>query len=211
MTTTAKNIVHCEQCENTFQGCGSEDFYKDFAAVLLSEAQDKGWQISGKVICPDCIKANHDFWRLPTEKELTSMLWSTPITNPTAFDDDICPYEDNEFFMNPEQQNHFLSVFPEEKTIWSSTKSSMSGVYGLRTDLGKTVSLSEGATLKVRLVRTHQAAKSWSFGEGIHKRYTISSCGTYVTDNRTGLQWKRYLEPEKYTWDEAVSAFGKER
>lgn len=59
----------------------------------------------------------------------------------------------------------------------------------------------------VRLVRQGPTAGNWQEGDNPFKRFALSSCKTFVTDNKTGLEWKRNKESVQMHRAEAFAKF----
>ncbi len=215
----SRPTIQCNQCTTQFQ-CDSQDnsLFTDMPELFRFEAREQGWQTDETTLCPSCIKKNLDFWRLPTEREMLSLLWSNPLTDPARFegrdDIDVDDLECDTDFVDIAGQRSLVAALPDiDRISWTTRerKPTKSAAFVLRFDLGRTVAVSKRGNVSIRLVRSGQASRTWKFGDNIEDRYSISECKTYVTDNRTGLQWQRYLETEKMGWSEAMKAHPQQR
>ncbi|MGR5558308.1 hypothetical protein ACQKQC_18720 [Vibrio fortis] len=215
------NSIQCSKCSAIAPLKANEAFYDEFDGMALFEATELGWiqTEDNHIICTDCRKELHNVWRLPTKTELVSILWENSITNPELLrslelrEKEGEEIEEHEYFGNPAGQELFAKMFgsTERCQFWTSNCANPvthSSAWSIRTDIGRPSIISKRGRSSVRLVRSMQAKPTWRFGDDLEQRYTVSDCGDFVTDNRTGLQWKRSAEVEKTTWSVAVAKYG---
>lgn len=205
------NIIHCSNCQITTEI--NPDDYQDMYQVYIFVHKELGWGVPAKelgfktgfdiYLCPTCVKEKFNFWRVPTLLELISLLWENPLTNEIKYEGiDIDVLEEANYIDN-EGKIAYLNAFEPESAdniFWATAKSNDATIIK-----HTAVSFTKGTPLRfisakskvhTRLVRTHQVKPSWKFGNDVLKRYEISSCGEYVTDHRTGLQWQREALPK---------------
>lgn len=206
-------LVVCTQC-GAIPALESQGLAEEMPEVVFHEAKGLGWVIdhdAEEQLCPACVKEKHNFWRLPTRNELVSMLWENPLTNRERFTEDE-DLDEEDHFLNSEGLSAYLVAFPSgDRQFWSSTENSRTvtktSAWTVRFDVGYQVPISKKGRSRVRLVRALQAEKTWQFGDPLCERYTVSDCSSYVTDNRTGLQWKREEETDRLNWLDTLERF----
>ncbi|HAS8541322.1 TPA: DUF1566 domain-containing protein [Vibrio vulnificus] len=215
------NPIQCSKCSAIAPLKFDKSFYDEFQGMALFEATELGWiHTEGEhIICMGCRKEIHSVWRLPTKTELISVLWENSVTNPEILrslelrEEKGEEIDEEDYFANPVGQELFSKVFNsmERLQFWSSSCANPvinSSAWSMRIDIGRPSIISKRGRTSVRLVRSMQAKPTWKFGDDPELRYTVSDCGDFITDNRTGLQWKRSAEAEKFTWDDAVAKYG---
>ncbi|MEZ9700384.1 DUF1566 domain-containing protein [Vibrio sp. 10N.261.46.E12] len=206
-------LVECSQC-GAIPALESQGLAKEMPAVVFHEAKGLGWVIGHKTeeqLCPHCVKEMHNIWRLPSRNELVSLLWENPITNREKFTENEDLNEDD-YFLNSDGLAAYLAAFPSgDRQFWSSTENtrsvSQTSAWTVRFDVGYQVPISKKGRSRVRLVRALQAKKTWQFGDPLCDRYTVSVCCGFVTDNCTGLQWKREEESDRLNWLDTLERF----
>lgn len=211
--------ITCQQCQCTADIEFSE-LYLELPEVHKFAAKEMGWFIDGKsCLCKMCFVKNYNVWRLPTIKELKSLLWENPISNPEGdfegVDENFDPldfdFDTDKFFTCPDGQEAYRLAFPDSELVFISSSQTKQSILGSTDTIdfkrGRQNWTNKERRVHIRLVRSKQADSSWNWGDPIEKRYLVSDCGEFVTDNRTGLQWKRQPEDERYSWISAQEAF----
>lgn len=143
-------------------------------------------------------------WRLPTFEELRSLLWSEKLVEGMSESSLLKRVDENVAV-----ELAFRKVFNGAGWwLWSSCNAdepSLSWCVGF--DLGHFSKSSRRNAEGVRLVRNAHASPPWQEGDDALSRYLLSDCQQVVRDNKTGLDWKRDVEPGSYTWHDAMSTF----
>lgn len=125
-------------------------------------------------------------FRVPSIDELETLFWNTERKNSKAV---------------------FNEVFEDGGDIlWSSSSCTRnsSGAWAMSFSSGYTYYYAKNIRLPVRLLRRNNANRAWLLGMNPAKLFVVSGCGRYVLDKKSGLEWARYIEGGRYSWQEIV-------
>ncbi|WP_445428016.1 hypothetical protein [Alishewanella sp. HL-SH05] len=100
----------------------------------------------------------------------------------------------------------FIEMLNEnvEELIWSSDDGACQILAKGRASVYSVPVIQNQKSYRVRLVRSTIPSDKNIIGG---KQFIISVCGEYITDFENNIEWKRNLEPDTFTYDEAKKRF----